>query len=242
MTQPLPRRPVEAVLFDAGQTLVHVYPSVGAVYAEVAAAHGVTASSDALESAFRSLWRYRRTAFPDDLGYASSEALERAWWYGLVKDVFAAADALDGFEERFDAFFEDVYERFAEAEPWRVFDDVIPCLDVLESRGLRCAIVSNWDRRLPLLLERLGLRRRFECVVTSAEVGRRKPHPRIFEHALERLGLSPDRVLHVGDSHDEDVVGARQAGITALLIDRQGSATPGTGVITRLDDVNDILS
>lgn len=242
MTQPLVQRPIEAVLFDAGQTLVHVHPSVGAVYADVASAHGVTASADALESAFRRLWHSRRAAFPDDLGHASSEALERAWWHAMVKDVFDAAGAWEALEGRFDDFFEDVYQRFAEAEPWRIFDDVIPCLDALAARGVRRAVVSNWDRRLPRLLERLGLKERFDAVLTSAEVGRRKPHPRIFEHALERLGLSPDRVIYVGDSYDEDVVGARRAGITPLLIDRQKRAAPAPGVIARLEDLLDVLS
>lgn len=229
--------PIQAVLFDAGQTLVRVNPSVGAVYAEVAARHGVQASHTELESAFRSLWKCLRPAFPDDLGYVTSEDQERAWWYALVSEVFVTARQMDAFVGRFDEFFDDVFAHFAQPEPWSIFEDVHPCLEALASQGIRCAVVSNWDHRLPLLLERLGLNRYFEFVLTSAEAGRRKPHPAIFERALERLTLSASQVAHIGDSYDEDVVGARGAGITPLLIDRRADCLHDDGHLKRLDEL-----
>ena len=83
-------------------------------------------------------------------------------------------------------------------------------------------MVSNWDERLPRLLAALGLAGHFEAVVVSAEVGVEKPHPRIFEAALERLALAADEVVHVGDHAVEDVEGARAVGLRALRLARDG--------------------
>jgi putative hydrolase of the HAD superfamily len=79
----------------------------------------------------------------------------------------------------------------------------------LEARGLALGVVSNWDCGLPEHLERLGLRL---PVVTSAEAGAAKPDPAIFRLALERLGVAPERALHVGDS-GADEAGAAAAGM-----------------------------
>jgi putative hydrolase of the HAD superfamily len=105
---------------------------------------------------------------------------------------------------------------------FRAFDDAAPALAELRGLGLRLACVSNWDYTLPDVLASCGLGGALDDVVTSAAVGARKPDPRIFEVALERAGCPADEALHVGDTADEDLAGARAAGIRALLIDRDG--------------------
>lgn len=206
----------EAVLFDVGQTLVRVEPSVGQVYADVARAHGVDAVPEAIEQTFRAFWREKRLTFPDNSGYSTSEEIERAWWREAVEWVFHSLGHLEAFGPGFEAYFEDLFERFAHPEIWRLYEDVVPALDALERQGLRLAVVSNWDQRLYVLLDRLGLTPRFEFVLASARVGWRKPDPRIFQEALRRLELPPERVAHIGDSHEEDIVGAQGVGITPL--------------------------
>jgi putative hydrolase of the HAD superfamily len=93
----------------------------------------------------------------------------------------------------------------------------------LHGLGLRLAVVSNWDPRLPGLLERLHLARWFDAVVYSSAVGVEKPDVRIFRHAVDQLGVSPAAALHVGDARLEDVEGAEAAGLRALLLDRRGT-------------------
>jgi HAD superfamily hydrolase (TIGR01509 family) len=88
----------------------------------------------------------------------------------------------------------------------------VATLENLTRRGLRLAVVSNWDCSLPLHLAALGLDRFFSAVVTSAEAGRPKPDPAAFWLALERLDVGPKRALHVGDG-SEDEEGARAAGM-----------------------------
>jgi putative hydrolase of the HAD superfamily len=198
---------LQAVTFDVGGTLIEPWPSVGHVYAEVAARFGVRAEPELLNRGFHAAWRARR-----DFDYS------RAAWYGLVRATFGAGVPLPP------EFFPAVYERFAEPDTWRVFDDVVPALDALAARGLRLAVISNWDERLEPLLRRLELHRRFEAVVVSCAVGATKPSPAIFAQALQRLGLPAGAVLHVGDGEREDWAGARGAGLAAVLLQRAGGA------------------
>ena len=216
---------VEAVFFDAGQTLVYVYPSVGSVYAQIAQSHGVEADPDKLQDAFRAEWRRLADMRPMEPPFASdftSEEAERAWWKDLVAQVFAVHPGLEIFGEQFDAFFDEVFRHFAKPEAWRIYEDVTPTLDRLSRAGIPCAVVSNWDSRLPILLEQLGLLRYFAFVLTSAEIGCAKPDPRIFEAAAARLHVAPHRTLHIGDSAVDDAAGAHGAGLRPVLIDREG--------------------
>jgi putative hydrolase of the HAD superfamily len=103
------------------------------------------------------------------------------------------------------------------------YPDAAPALAALRGRGLRLVCVSNWDYELGAVLERIGLAAALDGVVTSAGVGARKPDPAIFAAALAAAGCTAGEALHVGDS-DEDVAGARAAGIDVLRIDREGGA------------------
>jgi putative hydrolase of the HAD superfamily len=105
---------------------------------------------------------------------------------------------------------------------FHAFDDAAPALAQLRNRGLRVVVVSNWDCSLGQVLAREGLSGHVDAVVTSAEVGAAKPDPRIFETALSVAGCDASECVHVGDSPDADVAGARAAGIRALLLDRAG--------------------
>lgn len=213
---------IRAVLFDAGGTLVRAYPSVGHVYAAEAARFDVEVTPETLSTQFGAAWRQLRPQDGHASPFRTSEEHEREWWRSLVETVFDGAGVLPKLGDRFDAFFASLYERFEAADVWEVFDDVHPTLDALEDAGVRCAVVSNWDSRLPRLLDALDLARRFEFVLTSAEAGYSKPHDAIFREAVRRLGLPAEAVVNVGDGLGEDVHGAEAAGLRGVHLDRDG--------------------
>ncbi len=95
-------------------------------------------------------------------------------------------------------------------------------LDWFRERGCRLGVISNAEGQIQRLLEHAGLDSRFEVVVDSAVVGMAKPETRIFRYAIDQLGADPKRSIYVGDLYDVDVVGARTAGLTPILIDRAG--------------------
>jgi putative hydrolase of the HAD superfamily len=118
-----------------------------------------------------------------------------------------------------------LYHDFGTPKPWRIFEDVLPTIDVLRERGTRLAVISNWDDRLRRLLELMGLADKFEAILVSAEVGHTKPAPEIFQVAAEALQLPPAQILHVGDSENEDHHGAQVAGFQSRWLCRD-SAEP----------------
>ncbi len=200
---------IRAVTFDAGGTLIEPWPSVGAVYAEVAAEFGFRCEPEKLTTEFFNAWRGR-----------SGFTYTRQEWFDLVRQSFR--ESCEVGARMFDA----IYDRFSEPRCWRIYDDVLPALEQLKSRGLRLAVISNWDDRLLPLLDRLGLARHFDAIFVSALVGAHKPSPKIFHHAAEHLCVSPCEVLHIGDSEGEDVAGARNAGFEAKRIRRSKTAEP----------------
>jgi putative hydrolase of the HAD superfamily len=111
------------------------------------------------------------------------------------------------------------------------FDDAREALLAARARGQRAIVVSNWDVSLLEVLELVGLAPLLHGAVTSAAIGARKPSPAIFEHALALAGAAPGQAIHVGDSLEEDVAGARACGIAAVLLRRDGEPGPA-GVAT----------
>jgi putative hydrolase of the HAD superfamily len=129
-------------------------------------------------------------------------------------------------------------DELVEAIRFTAYPDAVPALTGLRDRGLRLIAVSNWDISLPLVLDRCGLDGLLDGTVTSAEAGARKPDPAIFSVALELAGCEAGEALHVGDTEEEDVAGARAAGIRPLLLDR----VDGKGDISSLEQIDQHLS
>lgn len=202
-----------AVTFDVGNTLIEPWPSVGHVYAEVAGAHGCgNFSAEELDRRFHAAFRNHGKAVNT-----------RSDWSSIVDETFAGLLS----ELPSGTFFPKLYERFAQADAWRVFDDVTPTLAALRQRGLKLGVISNWDDRLRSLLESLQFTDWFDSIVLSCEVGASKPATAVFETAVQQLGMPAAAILHVGDSFEMDVEGARNAGLNAVQIERNASHTAG---------------
>ena len=92
-----------------------------------------------------------------------------------------------------------------------LYDDVIPTLERLRDAGFKLAIVSNWDTPLDPLTERLGIAHYFDVIVAShdARVKSAKPDPHIFSYTLAAVGVSAEEAIHVGDTYEADIIGAR---------------------------------
>ena len=101
-----------------------------------------------------------------------------------------------------------------------LFDDVMPALTHLKELGLILGLISNVDRDITPLCEELGLSTLLQVVVTSQEVGFNKPQPEIFQEALKQAEVNPSEAIYVGDQYQIDVVGADEAGMRGVLLDR----------------------
>ena len=146
---------VAAITFDVGGTLIEPWPSVGHVYAAVAARHGVRAEPEELTHRFVDAWNRK-----ENFSYSQDD------WAGLVDATFAGLTTTLPSQ----SFFDELYYDFGTPKPWRIFDDVLPTIAALRERGTRLAVISNWDDRLCPLLESLELANEFEVILVSAVV------------------------------------------------------------------------
>ena len=222
---------IRGVLFDAGATLLHADPPVEQVYFEAFARDGARCSPGDLAAALESTWReIRERGLPNRFGGASGE---RGFWEAFVR---RARHHLDGGALS-DRCFSELVAHFVLPGSWSVYPDVAPALSSLRERGFRLAIVSNWDSTLAGLLEAHGLEDSFSAILISAVEKAAKPHAEIFHRACARLGLRADEALHVGDSLEEDYRGARAAGLSAILLDRDGRHADVAERIASLEDL-----
>lgn len=207
---------VRAVFFDAAGTLIEPREPVGATYARIARDYGIDADGSAVNSAFRRVFRdMPPLAFGPDRDAAELRSLEYRWWRDLVAASFTDLGEFTDFE----GYFRQLFAFFADPSKWRLDPQAKSMLDSLHERGFALGLISNFDHRLYRILEVLELRSYFATVTISSEAGYAKPSPEIFEIALQKHGLAAGETIHVGDSPELDVVGARAARIAAILID-----------------------
>ena len=229
--------PIRVILFDAAETLFHVNGSVADIYLQHAVRFGYQARPDSVRLITEAFRRAFHDAPPPVFAPTESAQIkqsERLWWFDVVHNVFYRV----GMFERFDEFFEHVFEVFADPASWKLYPEVVPTLRELRRRGLELGIVSNFDSRVFNVLRGLGIAELFDTVTISSLAHAAKPSPKIFELALEQHAVDPGEAMHVGDSVKDDVEGAIKAGLAAVLIARQGKqGPPGVPTIRTLDEL-----
>ena len=205
---------VDAVLFDAGGTLIRLdYAFMRACtrrrhheVSDAALARGEAVVRREIDR------RAAQTGGPRD-----RDADRVAMYFGAVLESAGVARAAA------EAVALELAEEHARANLWRVaMPGAAEALAALRGRGFRVGVVSNADGRVAALLEAAGLAPHLETIVDSHLEGVEKPDPEIFRRALARLGVPATRTAYVGDIFAIDVLGARAAGLAAVLIDETG--------------------
>lgn len=206
---------IKAIFFDAAGTLFYLTKTVGEHYAYVGREVGLDLDAQKLESAFQSAWQQmpRRPAID-----GPRENDDKGWWRELVGRVLDQI-AFSISELDRDNFFEIAYEHFAEAGVWKLYPEVLDVLKQLRER-FHLAVISNFDGRLRLILQNLGISKYFAHVFISSELGADKPDLEIFRRALKLMHLNANEVLHVGDDPERDWKAAKEAGLSVFQLDR----------------------
>lgn len=210
------------ITFDAAQTLIDVrWTPESFIRLCCAAVH-----LEVPEAAYGLYMKLYGERLPEFLqvNLTQDVALGRDWWVRLTRDWLTLVGLSPCHTEPL-VEASDVLVYGPDSELFRLYEDVVPCLDRLAERSYRLAVISNWDYSLHRILKTLGVYERFELVLASLEQGVEKPDPRLFQICLDRLSVSPDQVIHVGDNPIDDLEGAASAGIQGVLIDRSGVLT-----------------
>jgi putative hydrolase of the HAD superfamily len=213
-----------ALLVDALGTLVELEPPAPALRQELIARFGLEVDVAQAAVALRAEIAYYRSHLQDGRDADRLAAL-RGRCAEVLREALPASPRLAALDTPA------LTEALLASLRFRAFTDAPGALAVARSRGARVIVVSNWDVSLPDVLARVGLAPLLDGVLTSAGTGARKPSPAIFAAALSMAGVGPEEALHVGDSLEEDVEGARRAGIAVVLVRRDGGAAP-SGVRT----------
>jgi putative hydrolase of the HAD superfamily len=211
-----PKPMLKTIFFDAVGTLFYLTKTVGDHYALVAHEVGLKLEAKKLDAAFYSAWKQMPPRQAID---GPRENDDKNWWRELADAVLKESAPTVGELDR-DNFFEVAYEHFAEAGVWELYPEIFDVLEQLRPR-FKLAIVSNFDGRLRVILERLGISKYFGHVFVSSEIGADKPDPEIFRRALKFLNLQPSGALHVGDDPERDWKAATDAGLSIFQLNRK---------------------
>jgi HAD superfamily hydrolase (TIGR01549 family) len=200
---------VRAVLFDVDFTIARPGPELGPEgYQRLGRRFGLELDparySVAREQAIEGIRRHPELEHDEEIWVAFTERIIRNMG-GDSDSAYKCAVAMTRAWEH--------------AEHFELYEDALPVLEQLRAHGLKLGLVSNTGRDLDAFVAHHGLQ--VDAVLGSRSFGRTKPHPTIFQAVLERLGVEPADAAMVGDSPEDDVDGARAAGIeTAFLLDR----------------------
>lgn len=208
------RLPLRLLTWDVKDTLLRLRHPVGVEYASKALAHGLQVEAAALGQAFPQVYKAQSHSFPN---YGLSQGLtSRQWWLDVILQTFHQVGVGDA--QVVIPIADQLYEDFSHPHTWQVLEGAKATLKGCQKRGLRLAVVSNFDRRLENILVGLGLRDYFDFVLTSEAAGWPKPDPRIFHEALRLAQVEPAATAHIGDSYRCDYKGARAVGMHSFLV------------------------
>ena len=212
------RPPVKAVFFDVDFTLIYPGPTFqGEGYAQFCAAHGIRADP---------------TRFGDAV-LAASSILNDEQELRYNHDVFIRytrkiIEAMGGTGDALDRCATHIVDEWATCQHFFLYDDVTPVLRELAGRGLKIGLISNSHRCLASFQQHFELHGLITAAVSSSEHGFLKPHPSIFEAALQLVGVPAKESLMVGDSMTHDIDGAIGVGMRGVLV-RRGAAGESVG-------------
>ena len=211
---------IRAVFFDLGKTLLYpknpwqpVLAASRKALTDTLIAHGVAIDPSTFPDSFvKRINRY----------YADREkSLLEETTLDMLRDLLAEEGIRDVPDPSLRAAMD---ARYAITQTnWHLEADAHPMLDQLKAEGYSLALLSNAgdDPDVQALLDQNDLRRYFDYIRTSAACGVRKPHPQIFERAMQHFGLKPAECVMVGDTLNADIKGANALGIYSVWINRR---------------------
>ena len=207
---------IEMVFFDAGETLLRPYPSFPELFAHTVGKHGHDVSPAEVEALQERLAPHLVELLEESGVEKPSLSAEASFtfWTHLYRRLLGELNLDEGLTEV-------LYGVFSDSSSYKLFDDVLPTLKRLEELGYRIGLISNFEGWLEKMLVELEIGHVFDVSVISGLEGMEKPDPAIYELAVERSGVAPERSVHIGDSPKMDVEPAHSVGIRPILLDRR---------------------
>ncbi len=213
----IPYEKIKTIFLDAGNTLISMdFEWIG----ELLDLCGVSCSLESIRRAEASA-RPPLSAALESLKSTEGEDALSFYMRNILVRLLGLEASKNGMIEKITGKIMPVLR--APGQTQRLWSYVLPgvreALEILKSKGYPLIVVSNSDGTVEAGLSDVGLRPFFNVVIDSHWAGFEKPDPRLFQHALQRAGAIPQETIHIGDMYHVDIIGARAAGIHALLLD-----------------------
>jgi len=207
----------KAVTIDVGGCLIECSERVCDVYARIASELGMThVTPDSAQKYFKEGFaKFRGDEGADAMRYYGDG---KSFWRLVVAHVLTAGGQVSIDDTTAETMLDKLYEYYERPTSWSIAHGAVDAIERLRSCGVKVAVASNWDSRLPKLLDVLGLTEHFDSIVVSAIVGAEKPSPDFFAKLLSDVDVPAANVLHVGDDAVNDVSGAKSARIGAAVL------------------------
>jgi len=217
---------LKAVLFDLGGTLIQT-PSISEIMKQMLEAKGILRPIEEIEKA----WEEADTNMG---GYKNLPVLREEFWIKWNSKILETL----GVHKNQKTLATYIFEFWWDYANARLYPEVMKVLQRLRKRGLKLGIVTNGLKiDIDKLLPQVRLTNTFDIVVVIDSVGKMKPDKDIFLHALKKLDVKPHEALFIGNQIEEDYNGPRNAGMKALLIDRENKSEENVHKIRSLEEI-----
>jgi HAD superfamily hydrolase (TIGR01549 family) len=205
-----------AIFFDVDFTLIYPGPTFqGVGYESFCRKHGITVDRSRFDAAVKAA----SSVLDDEQEHVYDAAI-------FVRYTRRVIEAMGGTGPALDACAREIYDEWAACQHFFLYDDVLPVLGELASRGIKLGLISNSHRCMTAFQTHFALRGLIAAAVSSAEHGYMKPHRSIFDAALAQAGVRAGDAVMVGDSLTHDIAGALGAGMTGVLVHRSDAPAP----------------
>ncbi|RPD78291.1 HAD hydrolase subfamily IA REG-2-like protein [Lentinus tigrinus ALCF2SS1-7] len=213
---------IKLVTFDALHTLITPRLPIYVQYSQTFEPYLGRLDPEALKRSFKIALKHVQQEQPAYRGGAEE------WWGDVIRRTAVGAGADPKVvDSSLGEIVPRLLKRFSSREGYKLFDDSLPTLKRLRELNIRTGIISNTDGRMRAVIEDLDVMPYLDTVLLSEEEGVEKPSCTIFQRACERLEISPEETVHVGDELDCDYHGAMACGLKALLVRRPGPEGEG---------------
>ncbi len=209
----LKHRP-KIVFLDAVHTIMDLYPDLYSVFMRIACKAGWEPDPVVFRQAYDAEYSKVAQRLVGKTDFSIDQTRERDFWRSIDAEIFRRLGLGHCCEDLAEEFFNE----FETGIHWQLFDETLPTIEALRRMGCRVAIISNGTEGMHHYMHRCELKDLVDFALVSAVVGWEKPGREIFEIALRRAAVPSSDAIHVGDSYDHDVIGARAAGITPIWI------------------------
>lgn len=222
---------IRFVTFDALHTLITPRKPIHVQYAEVFSPYFGTLPPDAIARSFKLALRQLQAERP------SYRAGVEKWWCEVISRTAVGAGAdPQAVQKHLSTIVPSLMKRFSSREGYSLFDDTLVTLRALRKMGMRTGLITNSDARIADVLHDLGVSEYLSPMIISEVERVEKPARSIFLAACVRGRATQQETLHVGDDLREDYLGADNAGLNALLLQREADGEEGrkgTGIDSR---------